>query len=111
HDRHPLQRPLIIVTGFMDPGLSALAMRIRFGGLFDDRRIITVQLADCYSVESCRKKVIAAVDRAFASTDAGQTTQVDVIGYSLGGVVARYAALAPPSTAEKRLRISRLFTI
>jgi hypothetical protein len=128
--RKALPRPLVIVTGFMDPGFSAMVMKARFHSLFDDRRIVTVTLAECCSFEQCRTKVLAAVDREFPTTDPVWTTEVDVIGYSMGGVVARYAALGPPSTdstgpssspqansgqgSEKparRLYIARLFTI
>lgn len=125
--RKALPRPLVIVTGFMDPGFSAMVMKARFHSLFDDQRIVTVTLAECCSFEECRKKVIAAVDREFPTTIPAWTTEVDVIGYSMGGVVARYAALGPPSTGPERapatglgqapeepvqrLRIARLFTI
>jgi pimeloyl-ACP methyl ester carboxylesterase len=58
--------------------------------------------------------VLAAVERAAPSgAEAEWTAEVDVVGASLGGLVARYAA-APPQSSEgnrKRLRIARLFTI
>jgi len=110
-DRKPLPRPLVIVTGFMDPGFSAFVMKARFRSLFDDPRIITVSLGDCISFEGCRKKVMAAVGQQFPTSDPAWTTQVDVIGFSMGGVVARYAALGPPGASDRRLRIARLFTI
>jgi pimeloyl-ACP methyl ester carboxylesterase len=113
--RKPLFRPLVIVTGFMDPGFAAMAMKARFHCLCDDRRIIALTLAECCSFEECRKKVIAAVDREFPTADPARTTEVDVIGYSMGGIVARYAALGPesmdPGATARTLRISRLFTI
>ncbi len=57
--------------------------------------------------------VIDAVDQKFPSSDPEVTTEVDVIGYSMGGLAARYAAM--PATAvnlsKRRLQIGRLFTI
>jgi pimeloyl-ACP methyl ester carboxylesterase len=96
-----------------------MAMKARYHALFNDPRIIAVTLAECGSFEECRKKVIYAVDREFPTADPARTTEVDVIGYSMGGIVARYAALGPPSTGPgqgpaataRTLRINRLFTI
>jgi pimeloyl-ACP methyl ester carboxylesterase len=117
-NRKPLARPLVIVTGFMDPGFSAFVMKARFSALFGERRIIAISLGECFSFEGCRKKVIEAVDREFPTTDPARTTEVDVIGYSMGGVVARYAALGPvlsgagqAAAPGRTLRIARLFTI
>jgi pimeloyl-ACP methyl ester carboxylesterase len=109
--RKALPRPLVIVTGFMDPGLSAIVMKASFHSLFDDRRIIAVTLAECCSFEQCRKKVIAAVDREFPTNDPKWTTEVDVIGYSMGGVVSRYAALGPPGEPARRLHMANFFSI
>lgn len=119
-DRRPLDRPLVIVTGFMDPGLAAIGMNGRFRSLFDDKRILAISLGDRGDLAACRDKVLAAVQQAFPSDNPMQTIEVDVIGYSLGGVVARYAALprhqqidttGTTRPAERSLRIVRLFTI
>jgi pimeloyl-ACP methyl ester carboxylesterase len=104
-----LDRPLLIITGFMDPGFAALAMRARFEAATGDDRVIIVALEDCGTYAQCTQKLIRAVDEAFPSASPTQTSEVDVIGYSMGGLVARLAA-NPPDNA-RRLRIHRLFTI
>ena len=49
----------------------------------------------------------------FPSDDPTRTVEVDVIGYSMGGLVARYAAVPPDPDADhpRQLVIRRLFTI
>jgi len=105
-----LLRPLVIIGGFGDVGVVTCCVGGRFNSLVTDHRIVTVALGDCFSMEGCRKKVIDAVEAKYPSVDPATTTEVDVIGMSMGGVVARYASL-PPSESGRRLRIARLFTI
>jgi hypothetical protein len=131
-----LERPLVILAGYGDPGLGPWLLEHRLRGAIQTsdaahgRRVLHVGFAFNTSFEGCRRKVVDAVERAFPCDDPARTSEVDVIGISLGGVVARYAALAPmpPAAARatqpaatrpakarphdaKRLRIARLFTI
>jgi pimeloyl-ACP methyl ester carboxylesterase len=129
-DPKPLDRPLVILAGIGDPGLGPMILEWRLGDVvrIDDaggnRRTLRVSFAFNTSFEGCRRVLIDAVERAFPCDDPDQTTEVDVIGISLGGTVARYAAMGPPDAsvasarrpdeaphAHKRLRIARLFTI
>jgi pimeloyl-ACP methyl ester carboxylesterase len=66
----------------------------------------------CTNFDECRNAIINAVDQAYPSQDQHWTMEVDVIGMSLGGLVARYAA-APSRDAKhpRQLKIARLFTI
>jgi pimeloyl-ACP methyl ester carboxylesterase len=109
---HPrrLDRPLVIITGFMDPGFATLALQGQFRDVTHDSPIAAISMFECMSFERCRGKVIEVVDRAFPTDDPNQTSEVDVIGFSMGGLVARLAADPPPG-AHRRLRIHRLFTI
>ena len=93
----PLARPVIVLDG-MGPPLAS--------------RVTGVQFAFCFSLDDCRRRVIETVERLYPSADPDWTSEVDVIGVSMGGVVARCAA-APPEVrrAGKRLRVARLFTI
>ena len=106
-----LPRPLLIVGGFSDPGFIALALTDQFHRLSGDERIITISLGDCWTLQDCRAKIVGAVNRAFPSKDAHETIAVDVVGASLGGLAARYAADPTMAGSEPRLRIVRLFTI
>ncbi len=105
----PLERPLVIVGGFIDPGIAPLLLSWQFDSLAGDDRIIRVPMGMCFSFESCRANVIEAVERKFPCADPRQTVEVDVIGMSMGGLVA---PPVPRSASQgKRLRIARLFTI
>jgi pimeloyl-ACP methyl ester carboxylesterase len=106
----PLARPLVVISGFMDPGIAALSMRDQMASVTGDRRIATISLFECMSFGQCRRKVIDVVGRAFPNSDPRWTTEVDVIGFSMGGLAARLAA-ANDGPADRRLRIHRLFTI
>jgi hypothetical protein len=104
-----LHRPLVVVGGFLDPGFASGWLKGEFSSLTGDSRIIAVSLADCLTLDDCRDKIVQATDRAFPGGSKSQTSDVDVIGYSLGGLASRYAA--SPANQGKRLSIVRLFAI
>lgn len=109
--RKPLRRPVIVLDG-MGPPLAGAHFASAVRRAVGDGPVVPVQFAFCCSLEDCRRRVIATVERCFPSADPGWTTEVDVIANSMGGVVGRFAA-APPAAGRsgKRLRIARLFTI
>lgn len=110
HDPHPLQRPLVVVTGFLDPGVAAVSLGGQFRDTTGDSRIAIVSLFECLSFEQCAQKIVSVVDHAFPCCDPSFTREVDVVGFSMGGLAARFAA-DPGPTHQRRLRINRLFTI
>ena len=105
-----LRRPVVVIGGFLDPGVAAavLAADVRRGT--GDDRVADVELGTFLTLDACRQHVLDVVDAAFPTADPVTTTEVDVVGYSLGGIVARYAA-DPAGPGVRRLRIARLFTI
>lgn len=105
---HALHHPLLIVGGMLDPGIASSWLRSRFSAITGDGRVVSVSLGECMSMDDCCEKIIRAVDAAYPSPGGNQTAEVDVIGFSLGGVASRYASLP---TAHRRLNIARLFTI
>ena len=68
-----------------------------------------------YSFDACREHVIEAVQAAWPSDDPDTTVEVDVVAFSMGGLIARYAAAEPELSddgeTKRRLKIARLFTI
>ena len=114
-DPKPLARPLVIVGGYLGPGLLLVPLRCEIRSMTDDDRIKTVTLATCCDFDDCRRRIIASTDRAFPTDDPNSTTEVDVIAVSMGGLAARYAAAPVPPGGDgeprRRLRIARLFTI
>lgn len=111
-DPQPLERPLVVIGGFVDPGFAAVALHDQMARCTGDHRIATISLFECMNFEECCRKIVGVVGRAFPSDDPRQTSEVDVIGYSMGGLAARLAAEGGPSgSIAPRLRIHRLFTI
>ena len=113
-DPTPLDRPLIVLGGFIDPGLGPWWVGRRLRRLVSDPgRILEISYATCCTIRECRERTIAAVDAAFASDDPDWTTEVDVVGLSLGGVIAREACAPAPagSTSRRRLRVARIFSL
>ncbi|HSU65762.1 MAG TPA: hypothetical protein VLJ39_02720, partial [Tepidisphaeraceae bacterium] len=108
-DPKPLEMPLVVISGLLDPGVGALTMESDFRLISKRPRIAAISLFDCTSFEQCRRKIVDVVGRAFPFDSPRETAEVDVIGYSLGGVAARLAANPPGN--QRRLHIHRLFTI
>lgn len=110
---HPrtLERPVVILGGFTDIGLGTSILRSQLQPMLDDRRVLTVTFPDCTSFEQCRARVIAAVDEKFGrGEDAAQTIEVDVIGQSMGGLVA-LVACSDLGDGARRLNVRRLFAL
>jgi hypothetical protein len=105
----PLERPVLVLGGWFDPGFVASRLRKRFRKAFDTQHVASCAFPFAGSFDNCRKRVLCAVDEAFPNDDPMWTTEVDVVAVSMGGLVARYAAAE--HEAGRRLRIRRLFTI
>jgi pimeloyl-ACP methyl ester carboxylesterase len=85
-------------------------MESEFCALSHDKRIITVPIAGHLSFWGYRKELLDKLDRALPADKSGQRPEADVIGFSMGGLVARYSAI-PENDGRSPLRIARLFTI
>lgn len=108
----PLDRPVIVLAGWLDPGVASTRVEQALREATTDPRVVAVNFAWTTDFESCRQRVIDAVDDAFPSDDPVWTTEVDVVAISMGGLVARHAAADPPrGDPVRRLRVARLFTI
>jgi pimeloyl-ACP methyl ester carboxylesterase len=112
-DEHakPLERPVVVLGGIHDPGFAAPSFRRRLLRATDENaQVIAVSFLTAFDFESCRRRLIDAVNRRWPSEDPQQTVEVDVVAISMGGLVARYAA-RDRSDDEPRLNVRRLFTI
>lgn len=108
-DPAPLERPLVILGGFLDPGVGPE----RWKDVIDrsvDGTILTITYADLYSFQSFRERTVKTLDEKLGSVNPNETVEVDVIGQSMGGLTALYSAVNDPKLG-KRLKINRLFTI
>ena len=115
HDRKPLARPVIVLGGIHDPGLapSHIADVIRDSVPDADRpRVYDIAFLETWSFDSCADKLIRKLEARFPSENSHESTEVDVVAFSMGGVVARHAASDNYASRHgRRLRIARLFTI
>jgi hypothetical protein len=109
------QRPILVLGGIHDPGVAAPLVARRLRALtHPDAVIIPVSFFDSFTFDACRDRVIAAVHDALGENpqSPGETMDVDVVAFSMGGLVARHAARPRPAEdVGARLRIARLFTV
>jgi len=103
------QRPLVIVGGYGDPGFATSSIRDVLEPLFIEPTIVVVNLDGVNTFDGARAKLIKAIQKALPSDDPTTLTETDVIGNSMGGVVAWYATDAPAGTPAAR--IATLYTI
>ena len=107
-DPKPLDRPLVCITGWLDLGAKK-ALDTHCARTIDDDRVLVIRVDETSTMQQAREKVMIAVDERFPGDDPVWTAEVDVIGFSMGGLVARYAA--DQATGDRHLRIARLFTV
>lgn len=108
----PLARPVVVVSGWMDPGFasSSLVQDIRAVTGADRSQVIGVAVGLQPTFDACRHMLLDAVAKAFPGDDTA-TAEVDVVAFSMGGLVARDAAIPRPDDHRPALRIARLITI
>ena len=107
-DPMPLERPLVCITGWLDLGAKKTLDK-HFARAIDDDRLLVIRVDDTSTMQSARERVMDAAMQRFPSDDPRWTTEVDVIGFSMGGLVAR--SCGDPATGDRHLRIVRLFTV
>jgi pimeloyl-ACP methyl ester carboxylesterase len=112
-DPAALRRPVVVLGGWGDvmgfpPAHLAEQLRLATG----DDRVLSIGFGGCMTFNACRGRVLKRIEAAFPSDSTEWTTQVDVVGFSMGGLVARYtAAPTDNDSPTRRLRIARLYTI
>jgi pimeloyl-ACP methyl ester carboxylesterase len=109
-DQRPaLQRPLVILDGFGSIGFYPW----RLAGQIEDRArgtFVTVSYPLALNFDACRRHVVDVLDRELGVANDRETVEVDVIGMSMGGLVAVYSAIDDPARG-KRLKVRNLYTI
>eukprot|EP00752_Nemacystus_decipiens_P014062 g12498.t1 len=113
-DPVPAPRPVLVLGGYLDPGLLTESLGADLSEVLDVGPVITVSFSMTTDFDSCRSRVLAELASAYpevlGADDASETLPIDVVGISMGGLVARYMAMDGHDTG-KRLNIHRLFTI
>jgi len=112
-----LARPLVVLSGWRSPAISgrSLAARLRRLTGADPEMVLPVSFWIHGDFDSMVATVIRRVERRWpAAAHSGRTTSIelDVVGISMGGLIAR--AAAAPAAARRyglRLAISTLYTL
>jgi len=101
------ERPIVFLAGIGDPSVSSGALRRAImPGL--EAAIAEVDFFDEVTFPGARQKLLREVAEQLHA-DINNLPEVDVVAFSMGGLVARETALADDS--GRRLPIRRLFTI
>jgi pimeloyl-ACP methyl ester carboxylesterase len=106
-----LERPLVVVGGWRTPRFTASWLGrdlARLAGA-ELSQVLPVGVLACRTMEGGVGQIIRAVEQRWPSRDPALSIEVDVVGISMGGLLARAAAL--PAPGRKQLNIRRLFTI
>ena len=106
-DSRPLERPLVVLAGIGDPKISSGAL-VRGIAPCVAGTVIELSFFNEFTFDGCRQKLIREVAAAL-QVDPDHIPEVDVVAFSMGGLIARDAAI--PDLAGRRLPIRRLFTV
>ncbi|MBX3363500.1 MAG: hypothetical protein KF866_01935 [Phycisphaeraceae bacterium] len=111
-DPQPLRRPVVVLAGWRSPMLVSLALSERLSRLTSGNPSDFLALA--YPWKGCIEAVVRHVALEIASRFPGsstdETSEIDIVAHSMGGLVARAASAGMVAPAP-RVRIARLFTL
>jgi hypothetical protein len=108
-----LERPLLVIGGWRTPSIIAMILARDLCTLTgaERSRAAALGVLTCNTMDAAIHRAIVTVERRWPSEDPAMTTDVDVVAISMGGLVARAAALPDPDGKRKQLNIHRLFTL
>lgn len=116
-DRKPLDRPLVILSGYRSWPTISIALRQKLQHLVTGP-IFSTSYTLHGDIDRCVQTAIRRINRVFPPEHADRTTEVDVIGVSMGGLVARRAIMPHdlctsrgPVPPRPRLNARRVFTL
>ncbi|MEM9082445.1 MAG: hypothetical protein AAGB34_02530 [Planctomycetota bacterium] len=106
------ERPVLVLGGFGDPGYFAADVAKALGRVCADPDLVTSKTYFfAGTMDDARDAVLDQAITLHADGDEGRLSEMefDVVGISMGGLIARYAAIEDGE--GRRLNIRRLFTI
>jgi hypothetical protein len=115
----PLQRPVLILGGWRAPRLGALGIERLLRPLTSNRteNFLTVTYPFASSLDAAWNIACRKLQQRFGDRGPGLDSPIDVIGISMGGLVAKLASMPPQDRPPignpdaPRLRLHRLFTL
>jgi PGAP1-like protein len=110
-DPRPLPRPLVVLAGWRAPRFPSVNLARFLAGLSGAPASPTLAISFTFrlSMDAAVRRACDLVERRFPSASPADSTEVDLVGISMGGLIARAAAI--PGSGRKRLRIARMFTL
>jgi len=110
----PLARRVVVINGYRSPSFLADRLAGRLAALTSgcEGDFLTVSAPLGVDIERIADLVVQTVHERWPGAAQGRTIPVDVVGISMGGLVARTAALPERAAVGKRmLDIHRLMTL
>jgi len=102
-----LARPVVFIAGVSDPKISSSALREAIAPTLD-APTHEVDFFTEFTFEGARQQLLREVATAFG-TDLDHLPEVDVVAFSMGGLVARAAAI--PDESGRFLPIKRMYSL
>lgn len=107
-----LSRPVVVLGGWGDEIRVAKSLAEEIKRVTGDDRVLPIDYSASDNLVHTQFLVVKKINEAFPSKVPGKTVEVDVVAYSMGGLVARYAARRSDTDPNQpTLNIVRLFTI
>ncbi len=108
-----LERPVVIVGGWGRGDLATTSLYEPLMRAIRGADVTVVTFQGLKNFEQCRARLVETVAEVYGTDEQGYTAEVDVIGISMGGLVARDAAAAPRegNADPRRLRIGTMYGI
>ena len=108
-DPKPAQRPVLIVSGIADPSISTDAIFSAIAPTLMEPSLIKVDFLGTTTFPQARAALLQATRDGLHLGAEDAIPEVDVVAFSMGGLVARDAAMHEHGT--ERLLIRHLYTI
>ena len=110
-----LERPVVVIDGWLNyGGASIITRELKDLTGSDEDLFFKYHYPLIFStLESNARKIVEIVEERWPSDDPEWTTEIDAVGFSMGGLIARVAAESPKNGKKprKRLKVNRMFTI
>ena len=110
-----LERPVVVIDGWFNYGGASIINRelMDLTGGEEDLFVKYHYPLIFTTLESNARKIVKIVEERWPSDDPEWTTEIDAVGFSMGGLIARVAAESPREGKKprKRLKVKRMFTI
>ncbi|MHC4989635.1 MAG: esterase/lipase family protein [Planctomycetota bacterium] len=108
-----LTRPLLVIDGWLPMGAWLVGGELKRLTRVEPDQFQSFSYTPGSSIDHLANRVVRRVEATWPSDDPEWTREIDVVGFSMGGIIARAAALPTRLTdsPRKRLRIRTLYTI